>query len=145
MKTRFLTGLSILTAGLLSISFAAFAHHGTFVSYDSEHPVTMKATMTEFHFTNPHMQLYFDVTDDKGNITHWSAEGPDPAVWVQAGWGKKRSEAALAPGTKITITLGPARNGKPVGSGTKIVLENGEIVGPAGGRGAASTAPAGAQ
>ena len=145
MKTRFLTVLSILTAGLLLISVSAFAHHGTFVSYDSEHPVTMKATMTEFHFTNPHMQLYFDVTDDKGNVTHWSAEGPDPAVWVQGGWGKKRSEAALAPGTKITITLGPARNGKPVGSGTKIVLENGEIVGPAAaGRGGAPPAPAGA-
>jgi hypothetical protein len=145
MKTRFLTALSILIAGLLSISVSAFAHHGTFVSYDSEHPVTMKATMTEFHFTNPHMQLYFDVTDDKGNVTHWSAEGPDPAVWVQGGWGKKRSEAALAPGTKITITLGPARNGKPVGSGTKIVLENGEIVGPAAaGRGGAPPAPEGA-
>jgi hypothetical protein len=145
MKTRFLTALSIVTAGLLLISVSAFAHHGTFVSYDSEHPVTMKATMTEFHFTNPHMQLYFDVTDDKGNVTHWSAEGPDPAVWVQGGWGKKRSEAALAPGTKITITLGPARNGKPVGSGTKIVLENGEIVGPAAaGRGGAPLAPAGA-
>jgi len=145
MKTGFLTALSILTAGLLLISVSAFAHHGTFVSYDSEHPVTMKATMTEFHFTNPHMQLYFDVTDDKGNVTHWSAEGPDPAVWVQGGWGKKRSEAALAPGTKITITLGPARNGKPVGSGTKIVLENGEIVGPAAaGRGGAPAEPAGA-
>jgi hypothetical protein len=145
MKTRFLTVLSILTAGLLLISVSAFAHHGTFVSYDSEHPVTMKATMTEFHFTNPHMQLYFDVTDDKGSVTHWSAEGPDPAVWVQGGWGKKRSEAALAPGTKITITLGPARNGKPVGSGTKIVLENGEIVGPAAaGRGGAPPAPTGA-
>ena len=146
MKTRFLTVLSLLIAGLFLTSVSTFAHHGTFVSYDSEHPVTMKATMTEFHFTNPHMQLYFDVTDEKGNVTHWSAEGPDPAVWVQGGWGKKRSEAALVPGTKITITLGPARNGKPVGSGTKIVLENGEIVGPAaaGGRGAAP-APAGAQ
>jgi Family of unknown function (DUF6152) len=138
MKTRFLRVLLML----LSINVATFAHHGTFVSYDSEHPITMKATMTEFHFTNPHMQLYFDVTDDKGNVTHWSAEGPDPAVWVQGGWGKKRSEAALAPGTKITITLGPARNGKPVGSGTKIVLENGEIVGPAGGgRGGAPAEP----
>jgi hypothetical protein len=105
----------------------------------------MKATITEFHFTNPHIQLYFDVSDDKGNVTHWSAEGPDPAVWVQGGWGKKRSETALAPGTRITITLNPARNGKPVGSGTRIVLENGESVGPGGGRGAASSAPAGAQ
>src|SRR5579864_2320565 len=132
MKAGFATLLR-LSAGLLLISFSLLSHHGTFVSYDTQRPITLKGTVTEFRFTNPHMQLYFDVTDDKGSVTHWSTEGPDPAVWVQGGWGKKRSEAALAPGTKITITLGPARNGKPVGSGTKIVLENGDIVGPAGG------------
>jgi len=140
MKTSFLTLPLILASGLLLSSVSAYAHHGTFVSYDTEHPVTMKATVTEFHFTNPHMQLYFDVTGDDGKVTHWSVEGADPAVWVQAGWGRKRTQAALAPGTKITITCSPARNGKPVGSGAKIVLENGEIVGPA--RGAV---PAGAQ
>jgi len=140
MKTSFLTLPLILTGGLLLLSVSMYAHHGTFVSYDSEHPVTMKATVTEFHFTNPHMQLYFDVADDKGNVAHWSVEGPDPAVWVQAGWGRKRTEAALAPGTKITITCSPARNGKPVGSGAKIILENGDIVGPGGGRGAAAAA-----
>lgn len=145
MKT-FLTLPVILTGGLLLFTVPTFAHHGTFVSYDSQHPITLKGVVTEFRFTNPHMQLYFDVTDDKGNVTHWSTEGPDPAVWVQAGWGRKRTEAALAPGTKITITLGPARNGKPVGSGAKIVLENGQIVGPGGGRGGAPAAePSGAQ
>ena len=93
----------------LVCAVVALAHHGTFVSYDSDHPVTMKGTVTEFRFTNPHMQLYFDVTDEKGNVMHWSAEGPDPAVWVQAGWGRKRTQAALAPGAEITITLAPAR------------------------------------
>jgi len=135
MKAKFAVLASTLIGGLLLLSGSLFAHHGTFVSYDNQHPVTMKAVVTEFHFTNPHMQLYFDVTDDKGNVTHWSVEAADPAVWVQAGWGKKRTEAALAPGTKITITVNPARNGKPVGAGAKIVLENGEVVGPNGGRG----------
>lgn len=116
----------------------ALAHHGTFVSYDSDHPVTMKGTVTEFRFTNPHMQLYFNVTDDKGNVTQWSAEGPDPAVWVQAGWGRKRTQAALAAGAEITITLAPARNGKPLGTMSRIVLASGEQVGPVGGRGGAT-------
>ncbi len=144
MKTNFLALLVTLTGGLLLVDVSVFAHHGTFVSYDSDHPVTMKATITEFRFTNPHMQLFFDVTDNNGQVAHWSVEGPDPAVWVQAGWGKKRSEAALAPGSKITITCSPARNGKPVGSGAKIVLANGETVGPSGGRGAAPAEPTGA-
>jgi hypothetical protein len=109
-----------------------FAHHGTFVSYDTKHPVTLTGVVAEYHFTNPHTQLYFDVTDDKGTVTRWAAEGPAPEIWVEAGWGKKRTEATLAPGTKISITLSPARNGKPVGAAAKIFLANGEQVGPAG-------------
>lgn len=118
----------LLGAGFLTISVATFAHHGTFVSYDTSKPITMKATVTEFHFTNPHMQLYFDVKDDKGNVTHWSGEGPDPAVLVQAGWGRKRTQTALAPGAEITITVNPARNGKPVGEVSKVVTAEGETI-----------------
>src|SRR5258707_4249275 len=95
---------------LVLIAAPAVAHHGTFVSYDAANPVTMKATVAEFHYTNPHIQLYFDVKDDKGNVTHWSAEGPDPAVLVQAGWGKKRTQAALGPGAAIPSTVRAAPN-----------------------------------
>jgi len=117
-----------LVAALLIWGANAFAHHGTFVSYDATKIFTTKATVTEFRFTNPHIQLFFDIKDDKGNVTHWSAEGPDPAVLVAVGWGKKKTLAALAPGTEITITLQPARNGKPVAEMSNIVLPNGEIV-----------------
>jgi hypothetical protein len=122
----------VLIGSLFLVSFSVFAHHGTFVSYDTKHPVTMTGVVAEYHFTNPHTQLYFDVTDDKGNVTRWAAEGPAPEIWVEAGWGKKRTESTLAPGTKITITLSPARNGKPVGAAAKVFLANGEQVGPAG-------------
>lgn len=113
---------------LLLFSVAAFAHHGTFVSYDTTKPFTTKATITEFHYTNPHLQLYFDVKDDQDNVTHWSGEGPDPAVLVQAGWGRKRTQTALAPGAEVTITVNPARNGKPVGEINKVVLSTGETI-----------------
>ena len=135
MKARGVT-YCLLAAGLLLFSLPMLAHHGTFVSYDSAHPVTTKAVMTEFHYTNPHIQLYFDVKDDKGNVTHWSAEGPDPAVLVQAGWGKKKTEAALAPGTEVTITFAPARNGKPAGTVSNVIFANGDsLCGLGGARG----------
>jgi uncharacterized protein DUF6152 len=132
MKARVPTLSLMLIGNLLLVSVSLFAHHGTFVSYDTKRPVTLTGVVAEYHFTNPHTQLYFDVTDDKGNVTRWAAEGPAPEIWVEAGWGKKRTEATLAPGTKITITLSPARNGKPVGAAAKIFLANGEQVGPAG-------------
>src|SRR5207253_3306628 len=128
MKTRVSMLPLMLIGGPLLVSVSLFAHHGTFVSYDTKHPVTLTGVVAEYHFTNPHTQLYFDVTDDKGAVTRWAAEGPAPEIWVEAGWGKKRTEATLAPGTKISITLSPARNGKPVGAAAKIFLANGEQV-----------------
>jgi hypothetical protein len=127
VKSKYAIPFILLSAWLL-LATGAVAHHGTFVSYDADHPVTMKATVTEFHFTNPHIQLYFDVKDASGNVVHWSAEGPDPAVLVAAGWGRKKTISALSPGAEVTITLGPARNGKPVGTMSNVVLANGDSV-----------------
>ena len=127
MRLQKLTIVAFIAA-LLAFGVNAFAHHGTFVSYDASKMYTTKATVTEFRFTNPHIQLFFDIKDDKGNVTHWSAEGPDPAVLVAVGWGKKKTTNALAPGTEIMITIQPARNGKPVAEMNKIQLPNGDFV-----------------
>ncbi len=131
MRTR----VSVVGLALVAFGLPLAAHHGTGASYDLSKPVTVQATVTEFHYANPHPQLFFDVTDDKGNVVHWSGEFyPNPAQLIQGGWGKKRSEAALAPGTKITITLAPARAGTNVGAILKLLNEKGDVLlGVAGG------------
>jgi hypothetical protein len=123
-----------LFGGILMV-VPAFAHHGTGVSYDASHAVTMKGVVTEFHYANPHPQLYFDVTDEKGNVVHWGGEFyPNPAQLIQGGWGKRRSEAALPAGMHITITVAPSRAGTPVGAILKLLNDQGEVVmGVAGG------------
>lgn len=132
MKT---TNLLLTGALLAAIAIPAAAHHGTGTSYDLSKPITLEGTVTEFHYANPHPQLFFDVTDAKGAVTHWSAEFyPNPAQLQQGGWGKRRSEAALAPGTKITITLAPSRAGTQVGAILKLLNEKSEVLlGVAGG------------
>src|SRR5438067_13879973 len=99
--------LFMIAVALLLMIVPLAGHHGTFVSYDSDHPITMKAIVTEFRYTNPHIQLYFDVKDDKGEITHWSAEGPDPAVLDQPAWARNRSLVPLSPAREIRITATP--------------------------------------
>ena len=122
MKLKFLIGFALGAALLL-------AHHGTGVSYDQSKAYTVKATVTEFRYANPHPQLYFDVKDDKGNVVHWSGEiAPNPAQLVQVGWGRKRSEAALTPGTVVTLTMAPSFAGTPVAVVNKIVNEQGEVI-----------------
>jgi hypothetical protein len=119
-----------LVAALLLVCALLFAHHGTATSYDNSKTFTTEATVTEFRYANPHPQLYFDVKDDQGNVAHWSGEiAPNPAQLIQVGWGRKRSEAALAPGTVITITISPSRvMDAHVGLVQKIVNSGGELV-----------------
>jgi len=120
-----------ISAVVLLVGALLFAHHGTATSYDNSKTFTMQATVTEFRYANPHPRLYFDVKDDQGNVAHWSGEiAPNPAQLIQLGWGRKRSEAALAPGTVITITLSPSRVGMDahVGLVQKVVNSVGELV-----------------
>src|SRR5689334_25326785 len=107
MKLRLAASLGaaalVLLPGLAQHG-TAFAHHGTNISYDRSKAWTAKAVVTEFKYVNPHAQLYFDVTDDKGKVVHWSAELlPNPAQLIRNGWTRKRSIAALAPGTPIVV------------------------------------------
>lgn len=128
MKNQFvilLTASAALTIGLAPL----LAHHGTGVSYDQSKAFTVKATVVEFRYANPHPQLFFDVKNEKGEVVHWSGEiAPNPAQLQQDGWGRKRSEAALAPGAEVTITLAPSRLGTPVGLINKIVSGQGESI-----------------
>ena len=140
MKLKFLIVFALGAVRLL-------AHHGTGVSYDQSKAYTVKATVTEFHYANPHPQLYFDVKDDKGNVVHWSGEiAPNPAQLVQAGWGRKRTEAALTPGTVVTLTIAPAFAGTAVAVVNKIVNEQGQVImGTVGVPGAGGAPPGGAE
>src|SRR6202790_198396 len=130
MKSSLVIALRF-SAGMLLVGILLFAHHGTATSYDNSKTFATQATVTEFRYANPHPQLYFDVKDEQGNVAHWSGEiAPNPAQLIQYGWGRKRSEAALAPGTVITITLSPSRVGMDahVGLVQKIVNSAGEVV-----------------
>jgi uncharacterized protein DUF6152 len=121
--------VALVTAGFFLISFSTFAHHGTNISYDQSRPVTLKGVMTDFNYRNPHPQLFFDVTDASGNVTHWVGEvAPTPFTLSQHGWNKSRATEALKAGTKITITLGPSRAGTPVGVVMKILNDKGDEI-----------------
>lgn len=123
--------LVVFLGGLLGTAAPAVAHHGTLTTYDRDKQWTRDAVVTSFHYANPHPQLFFDLTDDKGNVEHWAAELlPNPAALLRAGWTKVRSLEALAPGTKVKITIAPARvQGGSVGLLIKVTnLDGAELV-----------------
>jgi hypothetical protein len=112
------------TAAFLLICVSLMAHHGN-AAYDDKNPITIKGSVTEFAWTNPHVQIYLDVKDDKGGIVHWSVETFSPGKLVRAGWAKD----SVKVGDQVSINLIPAKNGSPVGFLHKLVLPSGKELG----------------
>jgi len=128
----------LVIIGLLFVSVPMFAHHGTNISYDRSKAVTLRGTVAEFRFANPHPQLYVDVTDSEGKVTNWGCEiAANPYQLILSGWTKQRSTEELKPGTNVTITIAPSRAGTNAGLLMKVLNEKGEellvTVGGAGG------------
>jgi len=121
---KYRVNLLIVAATFLMICGPLLAHHGN-AAYDVDHPATIKGTVTEFAWSNPHVQIYLDVKDGKGNIVHWSVETFSPGKLVRAGWTKD----SVKVGDLVSINLIPAKGGAPVGFLHKLVLPDGKELG----------------
>lgn len=118
MKTRF--ALALL-AGVLSISLPAFAHHSS-AAFDTEHLITVKGTVTNFEWSNPHTFIYLDVKDDSGKVEPWRVEANTPNMLTRAGW----TRDCVKTGDEVSVTGAPARNGTKIMRLDSIKLANGQ-------------------
>jgi hypothetical protein len=99
----------------------AFAHH-SLAMYDMTRPVTVKGVVTRLEWTNPHVHLYVDVKDSKGNTAEWAIEMDRPDFLSHNGW----TSATLKPGDVVICTGGPAKSGARTMRCTTVQLANGE-------------------
>jgi len=111
-------------AALLFLSLPGFAHHGA-AGYDSSKVTTLKGTVTDFRFQNPHAQILMDVKDSSGKTQNWILEAVGIATLSRNGWTK----SIIKPGDTITVTGNPTKTGSPAMRLTKVVLANGKELG----------------
>src|SRR5712692_8305912 len=100
----------VLALGVLLTAVPLFAHHGGTSLYDVSKQITVDATVTEFVWTNPHVEIGLDAKDDKGKVKHWLLEASSPPVMVSRGWNRKSLQA----GDVIKVTFNPAQKGASV-------------------------------
>ena len=67
-------GMLALAASAFLIPAPALAHHGRALIYEAKKETTVKASVTEFVWSNPHVQIGIEAVDDKGARRQWLLE-----------------------------------------------------------------------
>jgi len=86
----------------------------------------LKATITEFKWTNPHVYILFDAPNPTGSTDHWSCESINPGMLSKQGWSRRTLNA----GDKVTIIGFPAKSGSKVMLLEKLILADGKELAP---------------
>jgi hypothetical protein len=122
---------------------AAAAHHST-AEFDYTRQVTIKGTVKEVQWTNPHSYIQLLVDGTGSQKTQWSVEIGSPSLNIGMGWRKNSVKA----GDVVTMSLSPARNGSPYGTLRTLTFADGKtldgIAARMGGGGRAGGPPPGA-
>ena len=108
-------------AGVIAFSAPLFAHHGA-ASFDSGKTVTVKGTVTEYVWSNPHVLVKVDAKDDSGNVAHWVLEAWNPVTQSGRGWTKNTFKF----GDEVSLDIWPAKNNRPIGEIRGRILINGK-------------------
>ena len=120
----------VLAICAVMTSPGAFAHHGD-AGYDVSKLVTVRGVVTEYHFQNPHIEIFLDVKKDD-QVEKWHGELNSPnLVSRMAGWNGK----TLKPGDEIVLIGYRAKNGLNVLRLEKVLLANGTEIFPKNGGG----------
>jgi hypothetical protein len=108
----------LITVSLLMIGIPLFAHHGTAGVYDYTHRITTKATVTEYIWSNPHVQIYFTLKNDNGEDQTWGVETVSPGNALANGWTKKSFKA----GDQLLVSFVPAKGDRFFGTCIQFVF-----------------------
>lgn len=110
-----------LLAGLFLSSSPILAHHSP-AEFDGTKTVSLKGTVTQFDWNNPHAYIFLEGKNDKGDVEKWAAELGTLGVLSRLNWRRD----TVKPGDQITVYGNPARDGRLLMRLLKVVLPNGQ-------------------
>jgi hypothetical protein len=112
--------LALAAAGALAAASPSFAHHSWPVDFSKE--ITVKGTVTNYEWGNPHVMMGLDVRSDNGTVQKWRVGGPSTNRMAANGWDK----TTLKPGDEITAMGYRFTDGSPVLRLQKIMMASGK-------------------
>jgi hypothetical protein len=101
-----------------------YAHH-SFAMFDQSKQLTLKGTVREFQWTNPHAWIHLDVPNAGGVKDTWQVELNSPNNLKRQGW----KSSSVKPGDQVTLVLNPLKDGSKGGLFVSITLPDGTVLG----------------
>ena len=115
-----LRGVALAILGVLVMPVSMMGHHGG-ASFDNTKEVTVKGTVTEWLWANPHCFLKVEEKDASGTARIWNLEFGNPTDITSRGFSRRTFKV----GDQITVTVTPVKSGAPVGRARVVTLADG--------------------
>jgi hypothetical protein len=100
-------GILIGALTLLLEGAPAFPHHSHEAEFYPDKKITLKGTITQVEWQNPHVYVHLGVKDNTGKVVDWALETYPPHVLHRGGVTKE----TFKEGQVVTVTANPAKDG----------------------------------
>ena len=120
MKTRASLALILAVAALVTVRVDAHHSHAMF---DTSREVAVTGAVTNFIYRNPHVFLYVDVKDEKGEVMSFAVEMSNIANMERRGIYRSTFKV----GDVITVKVNPLRDGRAGGNYTSVTAADGKV------------------
>lgn len=106
------------------VASPALSHH-SHAMFDHSKPAIVTGTVKEFVFRNPHVYLYLDVKNDRGEVVTYWIEMSNIQNMIKQGI----NQATLKVGEVVTVSVHPLRDGRPGGNYETLTTADGKVFG----------------
>ncbi len=110
-----------VACGLMLAVAPIRAHHSFAAEFDATQPVTLRGTVVQMDWVNPHSWIHLDVKNDDGTVTRWMIEGGTPNTLFRRGFTKD----SLKAGAEIIVEGYRAKNGAKRANGRDLMFPDG--------------------
>ena len=118
--------VALLSLGAIAAMARPSEAHHSAAMFEKQKTITVEGVVKEFQYSNPHSWLLVDVKNKDGTVTTWGFEAEGPSTLQRAGI----RPSDLMPGTRLTITGRPMKNGSPAAIWVDAVRADGKRLDP---------------